>query len=122
MEKKQLQPLIENVVTKEQFTVVFENLNEKDTPMMIIRPEFMRRMKDMAAMGGGYDFMGNMPEHYNLVVNTNHPLMLRVLIETDAEKQNQLLKQATDLALLSQQLLKGEELTKFIQRSLDLIK
>lgn len=121
-QKKQLQPLIENAVPKEQFTVVFENLNEKDAPMMITRPEFMRRMKDMAAMGGGYDFMGNMPEHYNLVVNANHPLMARILVEPEAEKQTQLVKQTTDLALLSQQLLKGEELTKFIQRSLDLIK
>ncbi len=120
-QKKELQPLIENAVPKEQFTVVFENLTEKDAPMMITRPEFMRRMKDMAAMGGGYDFMGSMPEHYNLVVNTNHPLMARILVEPDAGKQAQLVKQATDLALLSQQLLKGEELTKFIQRSLELI-
>ncbi len=120
-QKKQLQPLIENAVPKEQFTVVFENLTEKDAPMMITRPEFMRRMKDMAAMGGGYDFMGSMPEHYNLVVNTNHPLMARILVEPDAGKQTQLVKQTTDLALLSQQLLKGEELTKFIQRSLELI-
>ena len=121
-QKKQLQPMIENGIAKEQFTVVFENLNERDAPMLITRPEFMRRMKDMAAMGGGYDFMGSMPEHYNLVVNTNHPIMARILVETDASKQADLVKQTTDLALLSQQLLKGEDLTKFIQRSLELIK
>ena len=121
-QKKQLQPLIENGVVKEQFNVVFENMDEKDAPMMITRPEFMRRMKDMAAMGGGYDFMGSMPEHYNLVVNTNHPLMTRILSEPDETKQTGLVKQTTDLALLSQQLLKGEELTNFIQRSLELIR
>ncbi len=121
-QKKQLQPMIESAVAKEQFTVVFENLNEKDAPMIITRPEFMRRMKDMAAMGGGYDFMGSMPEHYNLVVNANHPLMARILVETEPSKQADLVKQTTDLALLSQQLLKGEDLTKFIQRSLELIK
>ncbi len=119
---KKLQPIIEANVAKEQFMVMFENLNEKDAPMLVTRPEFMRRMKDMSAMGGGgMGFYGNMPEMYNLVVNSNHPLINRILTETDSEKQKILSKQASDLALLSQGLLKGEQLTNFIKRSVELI-
>ncbi len=120
---KQLQPVIEGVLPKEQFMVVFENLSEKDAPMLITRPEFMRRMKDMNALGGGggMNFYGNMPEMYNLVVNSNHPLIARLLNETDVEKQQKLAMQTSDLALLSQGLLKGEKLTGFIKRSVELI-
>lgn len=121
-QQKTLQPVIENVVSKEQFSVVFENLSEKDAPMLITRPEFMRRMKDMNQMGGGsMGFYGNMPDMYNLVVNTNHPLITKMLNETDATKQTEIAKQTADLALLSQGLLKGESLTKFIKRSVELI-
>ncbi len=119
---KELQPVIEGVVPKEQFMVVFESLSEKDAPMLITRPEFMRRMKDMNALGGGgMNFYGNLPEMYNLVVNSNHPLISRLLSETNADKKQTLAKQATDLALLSQGLLKGEQLTSFIKRSVELI-
>jgi molecular chaperone HtpG len=120
-QKKQLQPLVEEIVPKEKFTVVFESLSEKEAPMIITRPEFMRRMKDMNALGGGASFYGEMPDMYNLVVNTNHPLISRILLEKDTEKQKSLAKQASDLALLSQGLLKGEELTNFIKRSVELI-
>ena len=90
--------------------------------MMITRPEFMRRMKDMNAMGGGgMSFYGEMPDMYNLVVNTNHPLIGKILVETDADKRKAISKQAADLAMLSQGLLKGEELTKLIKRSVELI-
>lgn len=122
-EKKQLQPVIEAVVPKEKFTVMFENMSEKDVPMVITQSEFMRRMKEMSAMGGGggMNFYGNLPEMYNLVVNSNHPLVSKILAEKDATKQSELAKQAADLALLSQGLLKGDELTKFIKRSVELI-
>lgn len=121
-EQKQLQPVIEGTISKEQFTVVFENLSEKDAPMIITRPEFMRRMKDMNQMGGGaMSFYGNLPDMYNLVVNSNHPVISKILNETDAVKQSELAKQASDLALLSQGLLKGENLTNFIKRSVELI-
>jgi molecular chaperone HtpG len=121
-QQKQLQPIIEGTVSKEQFHVVFENLSEKDSPMLITRPEFMRRMKDMNQMGGGaMSFYGNMPDMYNLVVNSNHPLITKILDEKDVDKQTNLAKQATDLALLSQGLLKGENLTNFIKRSVELI-
>jgi len=97
-------------------------LSEKDAPMIITKPEFMRRMKDMSALGGGgMNFYGSMPEMYNLVVNTNHPLIGKILNEKQADKQKQLTKQAADLAMLSQGLLKGEDMTKFIKRSLELI-
>ncbi len=121
-EQNKLKPIVEGVVAKEKYTVTFESLSETDSPMLITRPEFMRRMKDMQAMGGGgMNFYGSMPDMYNLVVNANHPLISKILTETDAAKQSQLAKQAADLALLSQGLLKGEELTKFVKRSVELI-
>ncbi|MCW3084185.1 MAG: molecular chaperone of family [Bacteroidetes bacterium] len=121
-EQTKLKPVVEGVVPKEKFNVVFESLSEKDAPMLITKPEFMRRMKDMSAMGGGgMNFYGAMPDMHNLVVNSNHPLISRILNEQDLEKQKQLTKQTADLAMLSQGLLKGEELTKFIKRSVELI-
>lgn len=121
-QKKVLTPLLEQLVKKEQFAIEFENMRAEDQPVLITRPEFMRRMKDMSATGGGYEFMGNMPEHYNLVVNTNHPLFGKVLLQTDAALQQQLLKQVIDLAMLAQSMLKGQALTDFINRSIGLIK
>ncbi len=120
-EQNTLKPIVEETVPKEKFTVVFESLSEKDAPMLITKPEFMRRMKDMSAMGGGMAFYGSMPEMHNLVVNSNHPLISKILNEKDLDKKKQLTKQTADLAMLSQGLLKGEELTKFIKRSVDLI-
>lgn len=121
-EQNTLKPIVEGVVAKEKYTVVFESLSETDSPMLITRPEFMRRMKDMSAMGGGgMNFYGSMPDMYNLVVNSNHPLISKILTEKNSDTQAQLAKQAADLALLSQGLLKGEELTKFIKRSVEMI-
>ena len=90
--------------------------------MLITKPEFMRRMKDMSATGGGgMSFYGSLPDMHNLVVNSNHPLISKILNEKNFDKQKQLTKQTADLAMLSQGLLKGEELTKFIKRSVELI-
>lgn len=121
-EEESLKKTVEGVVAKDKFNVSLEALSESDAPMLVTRPEFMRRMKDMSALGGGgMNMFGNFPEMHNLVVNTNHPLINKVLAESDDTKKQQLVKQATDLALLAQGLLKGEELTKFIKRSTEMI-
>jgi molecular chaperone HtpG len=96
-------------------------LTENDPPMIIIKPEFMRRMKDMQAFAPGSSQFGFMPEFYNLVVNVNNPLIGKILNENDSDKKKRLTKQAADLALLAQGLLKGEDLTNFVKRSVELI-
>ena len=120
-QEETLKPVFEAQVPKEKFTVMFESLSEKDNPIIITQNEFMRRMMEMQKMQPG-GFMGNMPEMYNLVVNSNHPLVSKILEEKDEQKKNQTAKQLADLALLSQNLLKGEELAAFIKRSLEIIK
>ena len=120
-DQEKLKPIFEKFAAKENFTVLFESLSETDQPVVITQPEFMRRMKDMSKLGGGMDYMGTMPDAYNLVVNSNHKLVGELLDEKDAEKQEHLAKQLTDLAKLSQNLLKGEDLTAFINRSVEMI-
>ena len=120
-EKNSLRPVVEQCIEKEKYMVQFEDLSEKDPPMIIIKPEFMRRMKDMQAFAPGSAQFGFMPEFYNLVVNVNNPLIGKILAETDEEKRKRLTKQAADLALLAQGLLKGEDLTNFVKRSVELI-
>lgn len=121
-EKEELKVILERNIDKQKFSVQFENLSATDMPLTVIQPEFMRRMKDMSALGGGYMGLGQMPEFFNLLVNSNHPLMKKVLETGEAESQDHLVKQMYDLALLSQNLLKGEKLTDFIRRSVDIIK
>lgn len=121
-EKEKLSGILEEVVPKEKYTVKLETLDSAASPFTITQPEFMRRMKEMSATGGGMFGMGNMPEMYNLVVNTNHELVGQILNTKTKAKQEKLIKQSLDLARLSQGLLKGEELTNFIKRSFDLIK
>ncbi|MFN3918053.1 MAG: molecular chaperone HtpG [Flavobacteriales bacterium] len=115
-----IKPIIESVVPKEKFSITFESMSEKESPMVVTQSEFMRRMKEQQALGG-QNFMGNLPEFYNLVVNANHPLIDKILKEENQEVKTKLAKQVADLALLSKNMLKGEELTKFIKRSLELI-
>ena len=111
-----LKETIEGVLPKEQYTVQFESMSPSSSPFTITQSEFMRRMKEMSATGGGGMFgMNNMPEMYNLVVNGNHPLVSKIIGEKDVDAQKGMLKEATDLAKLSQGLLKGEELTLFIK-------
>jgi len=121
-EKATLKPIIEAAVPKATYTVQLEALDSSASPFLITVPEFMRRMKEMSATGGGMMGMGNLPEMYNLVVNTNHELVGEILNTKTAKKQERLIKQAFDLAKLSQNLLHGEELTNFIKRSYELIK
>ena len=121
-EKEKLQPIIEGEVDKQRFTVQLESLEETDAPMQVTQSEFMRRYREMAqTSGGGMGFYGELPENYNLVVNINHPLIGRVLNETDTEKQKELVHQLTDLALLGNGLLKGEALSRFLKRSVEMI-
>jgi len=118
---KSLTELFEKETNKAIYHIVVENLGENDLPVTVTQPEFMRRMKDMSAMGGGYSFMGNMPDSYNLVVNSNHKLISQILEKEDDNAKSTIVKQLIDLALLSQNLLKGEALTKFINRSVEII-
>ncbi len=121
-EKESLKTSLETYIPK-AYTVQLEALDSNAAPFIITQPEFMRRMKEMSQSGGGGMFgMGNMPEMYNLVVNTNSDLASNILNTEDKSTQEGLVKQALDLAKLSQNLLKGEELTAFVKRSFDLIK
>lgn len=122
-EKETLKPIIEEAIPKQTFTVQLESMDSKANPFMITQPEFMRRMKEMQATGGGGMMgMGDFPEMYNLVVNTNNELVSEILNTKEKEKQDRLIQQAFDLAKLSQGLLKGEELTSFIKRSFEMVK
>jgi len=121
-EKEKLKTAVETVVPKENYTVQLENLDSNASPFIITQPEFMRRMKEMSATGGGGMFgMGNFPDMYNLVVNTNSELATTIL-NSPEDAQKDLVKQALDLAKLSQGLLKGEELTAFVKRSFETLK
>ena len=117
-EEKALRELFQEVLPKEAtFTVAFENMGSQQLPVVITRGEWMRRYREMSALGGGMNFMGTMPESYNLVVNFEHPLVQRIR-ET---KDRNLVSQICDLALLANNLLKGEALSTFIKRSVDII-
>jgi molecular chaperone HtpG len=121
-EKETLKTSIESVVPKEKYSVQLEAMDSNTAPFMITQPEFMRRMKEMSQSGGGGMFgMGNFPEMYNLIVNTNSELATN-LLKADENVKSELVKQALDLAKLSQGLLKGEELTAFVKRSFEAIK
>jgi molecular chaperone HtpG len=122
-EKEKLKPVIEASIPKESYTVQLEAMDSNANPFIITQPEFMRRMKEMQATGGGGMMgMGNFPEMYNLVVNTNNDLVGEILNTKTKKKQDRLIKQAFDLAKLSQNLLHGEDLTSFIKRSFEMIK
>ena len=108
--------------TLTMYSVQLESLDSDATPFIITQPEFMRRMKEMSQSGGGGMFgMSNMPEMYNLVVNANSELANSILQANEAT-QKELVKNALDLAKLSQGLLKGEDLTAFVKRSFETLK
>ena len=122
-EKESLKTFLDGVIPKEKFSVQLEALDSNANPFIITEPEFMRRMKDMQKTGGGSMFgMGGFPEMYNLIVNTNHELVSEILNTKTEKKKERLVNQALDLARLSKNLLKGEELTAFIKRSYEMIK
>jgi len=122
-EQGNLKTVVEEFVPKANYTVQLEPMDSAAAPFMITQPEFMRRMKEMSQSGGGGMFgMGNFPEMYNLVVNSNSELATTILNTDDKSAREGLIKQALDLAKISQGLLKGEELTAFVKRSFELIK
>ena len=122
-QQTELETLLKEVIPAEKFSVQLESMDSADTPFMVTQPEFMRRMKEMQQTGGGGMFgMGNMPDMYNLIVNTNSDLVSEILATKTKKKQERLITQSLDLARLSQGLLKGEELTSFIKRSYELLK
>jgi len=113
--------IFEKAITKPGYTVEVVGLNPDDAPVTITMDEFMRRMKDMAKMGGGMSFYGNMPDSYKVAINGNHKLVSKILASADEVEQSKFAKQAVDLALLSQGMLTGAELTAFVSRSVELI-
>lgn len=122
-EKDSLKADLEKVISDKGYTIQMEAMESSASPFIITEPEFMRRMKEMQQTGGGGMFgMGNMPDMYNLIVNTNHELVSDILNTKTAKKRERLINQSLDLARLSKGLLKGEELTNFIARSYDMIK
>lgn len=120
--KKELSGIFENVADKNRFVLSCEDLSASEAPVLVTQNEFMRRMTEMNAVGGGgMSMFGKMPESYNLILNSNHPLMQKILNEAEAPIKERIAKQAVDLALLGKNLLKGEELTGFIKRSLEIL-
>jgi len=122
-QKKKLEELVKSVVANDKFVIKLEPMDSDENPFIITNPEFMRRMKEMQQSGGGGMFgSGNMPEMFNLVINTNSNLISQIINTKTKNKQERLINQSLDLAKLSHGLLSGEELTNFIKRSFDIIK
>ena len=122
-ESEKLKELFKVEIPELHTTVEVKGLSKESAPVIATRPEFMRRMKDMAMNGGGGmgSFYGNMPEEVSLTVNGNHPVFQKILAENNKDQQEKMVKSLTDLALLSQGLLKGNELTSFINRSVEMM-
>ena len=122
-DKESLKGVFDKAIDSTTYTVAVEPLAPEDAPVSVTMPEFMRRMKDMQATGGGggFNMFGAMPDNYNVTVNGNHKLAAKILgAEADTDKED-LAKQAFDLALLSQGLLEGKDLTDFIKRSTEIL-
>ncbi len=120
-ESNTIKSVFERAINKPTMTVELESLSPNEFPVTITMDEFMRRMKDMSMMGGGMSFYGAMPDRYKVAINANHSLIEKILKTENQEDQQKLAKQAVDLALLSQGLLEGPELTAFVERSVSLI-
>lgn len=120
-EEEKVKTVFETVVNKDKYHVEIKSMSSTDAPIVITQPEFIRRMMEQQQLGGGNMMFGAFPETYNVMVNGNHPKVEALLSETDTSIQSEKAKQLTDLALLSQGLLKGESLDKFIERSIQLV-
>jgi molecular chaperone HtpG len=113
-----IKKIFEEAINNKAMSVELESLQAEQLPVIITREEWMRRMKEMSKMGGGMNFYGNLPETFKVSLNGNHPLLKKILL-ADAEQQPKLAKQAYDLALLAQGMLKGADLTAFVNRSVE---
>ncbi len=121
-EQEKVKAIFEKAINNKAMTVSVESLSTDELPVVITMSEWMRRMKDMAKMGGGgYAFMGGMPDNYNVSINGNHNITQKILKAENEEQQTKLAKQAFDLALLSQNMLTGADLTSFIKRSIEMV-
>lgn len=121
-EQDQVKGIFEKAINNQSMTVSVESMATDELPVIITMSEFMRRMKDMAKLGGGgYGFMGTMPDNYSVAINANHAIVQRIIKAEDEEQKVKLAKQAYDLALLSQNMLTGADLTRFIKRSVELV-
>ncbi|WEK21822.1 MAG: molecular chaperone HtpG [Candidatus Pedobacter colombiensis] len=120
-QSKKVKEIFEKAITKAGYSVEIVGLNPEELPVTVTMDEFMRRMKDMAAMGGGMGFYGNMPDSYKVAINGNHKLIGKIIATDNEGEQGLLAKQAVDLALLAQGMLTGAELTAFVSRSVELI-
>ncbi|MBE6346235.1 MAG: molecular chaperone HtpG [Lentimicrobiaceae bacterium] len=119
-QKENVKKAFENIINKVTYNVEFSSLSEDDAPVEVIQNEFMRRMKDMSAMGGGMQMWGSMPDSYTLMLNANNPIIAG-LADKSEEEQNNIIKQLYDLARLSKNLLKGKDLNEFVKRSFNQI-
>ena len=120
-DEEKVKEIFETAINNKSFTVAVESQSPDEMPVIITMSEFMRRMKDMSKTGGGgFAMMGGMPDQYNVSINANHALVGKLLKAKSKEKKAQLAKQAYDLAMLSQNLLTGKDLTDFIKRSVSL--
>lgn len=121
-EEEQVKTIFEKAINNTNMTLAVESMSPNDLPVTVTMSEWMRRMKDMAKTGGGgMPFMGSMPDNYNVAVNANHNVIQKVLKAETEEQKIKLAKQAYDLALLSQNMLTGADLTSFIKRSVELV-
>jgi molecular chaperone HtpG len=116
-DQTKLKELYEKTLDNKSLTISVVAMPADEMPVTITQPEFMRRMKDMSALSGEQSFYGNMPAMYNVAINANHPLISRLLAETDETDQQSFVKQTYDLALLAQNMLTGADLTAFVQRT-----
>ena len=120
-QSKKVKEIFEKAISNATYSVDVAGLSPEEMPVTVTMDEFMRRMKDMAQMGGGMSFYGAMPDNYKVAINGNHPVIDKLLKTEDEEAQTKLAKQAFDLALLSQGMLTGKDLTAFVKRSVELI-
>jgi molecular chaperone HtpG len=118
-QKEAVKEIVEKIVPKETYTVQIADLSSDEMPFVVTVPEFMRRMKEMSMTGGGMMGMGDLPDSYNLLINSNNPLIAKILDEKDEAKQTELIEMGTAIAKLQQNLLHGKELSQFVNRALE---